>query len=236
MCPLTFSVIKSKCYLGDGIVETRPKGGAVYLFELQLSSCVLFPKGSWRAGCVLEALFTLWLEHRLSCARAHTHTYTCVLQLHVSLTVLHHGVQKGGRLCCSLQLRPGGLRISLASPWKRSHSTLVLMMTKRRPPWTVWSRSSAGFWPDFSVSNTWRWADAVFVAFRGMWFVHRRSGSSCSSPFWRRTARRSWWSSSLPACLSNITMSCSTTLTFLSWPSMWVSFCLSCFHLQEQLL
>lgn len=46
MCPLTFSVIKSKCYLGDGIVETRPKGGAVYLFGLQLSSCVLFPKGS----------------------------------------------------------------------------------------------------------------------------------------------------------------------------------------------
>lgn len=172
----------------------------------------------------------------LARARTHTHTYTCVLQLHVSLTVLHHGVQKGGRLCCSLQLRPDGLRISLASPWKRSHSTLVLMMTKRRPPWTVWSRSSAGFWPDFSVSNTWRWADAVFVAFRGMWFVHRRSGSSCSSPFWRRTARRSWWSSSLPACLSNITMSCSTTLTFLSWPSMWVSSCLSCFHLQEQLL
>lgn len=48
--------------------------------------------------------------------------------------------QRGDRLCCSLQLRREGLRTSLASPWKRSHSTLVLMMTKRKPPWTAWSR------------------------------------------------------------------------------------------------
>lgn len=31
----------------------------------------------------------------------------------------------------------------------------------------------------------------VCAGFRATWFVHQRSGSSCSSPFLRRTARRS---------------------------------------------
>lgn len=57
-------------------METRPKGGAVYLFGLQLCSCVLFPTHAWRARCVLEAVLTLWLHH---CALSREETDYAVL-------------------------------------------------------------------------------------------------------------------------------------------------------------
>lgn len=58
--------------------------------------------------------------------------------------------------------------------------------------------------------------------FRDMLYVLQRNVSCCSSRFWRRIVRRSWWCSSRPACLWSTTMSCSITLTCPSWLSTWV--------------
>lgn len=78
------------------------------------------------------------------------------------------------------------------------------------------------------VSNIWvslelfDYKHVVCFIFRDMSYVLRRNVSCCSSRFWRRIVRRSWWCSSRPACLWSTTMSCLITLTCPSWPFTWV--------------
>lgn len=85
---------------------------------------------------------------------------------------------------------------------------------------TRWSEITETARTQSSFSLLMQWSLSLSLScFRAMWCVHQRSASCCFSPSWRRTARRSWWSSSLPACLWNSTMNCSTTSTCPSWPS-----------------
>lgn len=88
---------------GQTLFRWRPKGGAVYLFGLEVSSRVLFPEHLKSTLCSggpdtdvnIEALWQLLVSPTV---------LLCLLR------------QRGDRLCCSLPLRPEGWRIWLASP------------------------------------------------------------------------------------------------------------------------